>query len=237
MNNGFTSCFTIKTAPGTVVCPDDGFPVAARATTGGRLVDLMFRVLAEAIPDRVWAAGDGNSSYLVHLSGRDEGRLYSMMEPLKSGTGARPTGDGVEGVSPSYGNIRFSSVETLERDYPVRVREISFVPGTGGAGQYRGANAIVREYEFLAESAQLYCRTDRRHHVPWGLCGGSPGAPSRVDLSISGDDNFEALPVIAKRGVLRGSRLRLQTAGGGGYGKQSDRDPESIETDRRQGRT
>ena len=63
----------------------------------------------------------------------------------------------------------------LELEYPVRVEEYSFVPGSGGAGRFRGGPAMVRELTFLGDEATLSLRSDRRKFVPYGLFGGQPG--------------------------------------------------------------
>lgn len=235
-NGGFARCFDIVTRPGSVVSPHRPGPVAARGLTGFRLADLMFRVLAQVAPDSVWAAGEGGLS-VVTMGIRDGERRSIFMDTVGGGSGARPDKDGVEGVAPAIGNTRNSANEVMERDFPIRVHRYGFVPGTGGAGTMRGANAIVREYELLGERATVFCRSDRRLIPPWGLRGGGTGAPSIVELRRAGAEDALVLPPTHVFEMSRGDRLLVQTAGGGGFGPSAQRSTDMATKDEWEERT
>ena len=86
----------------------------------------------------------------------------------------------------SVANFSNNPIEYLEGDHPLRIEEYAFVPDTGGAGQYRGGLAMVRQYRFLEREGALQLRTDRQRFQPWGLAGGKPGTPSSNLLIVGG---------------------------------------------------
>jgi len=112
--------------------------------------------------------------------------------------------------------------EVLEDRYPVRLRRFEIRRGSGGTGRHRGGDGIVREVEFL-EPLEVSLLTSRRTTRPYGCHGGSPGASGRNLLSRSNQVCPEELPGAAHFRVQPGDVLRLETPGGGGWGKVGDR--------------
>jgi N-methylhydantoinase B len=109
-------------------------------------------------------------------------------------------------------NTRNTPVEVLESRFPVRVRRHGLRDGSGGAGERRGGDGIVREIEFL-EPAHVSLLTERRRHAPWGLAGGMPGAVGRNLL------NDRVLSAKCQLEVGAGDCLTVETPGGGGWGR------------------
>ena len=109
-------------------------------------------------------------------------------------------------------------VEALEYAYPFRVRGYGIRTGSGGQGAYRGGDGLIREVELLAD-AQVTVLSDRRKFPPYGLQGGEPGAPGRA-LHIIGDRSSH-LGSKTTLLVRNGQRIRIETPGGGGWGKAS----------------
>jgi N-methylhydantoinase B len=234
-NAGFYRLLNIRAAPGTIVNANNDAPVASRGLTAFRLVDCIFGAMAVMFPGRIWAAGDGSTDPLTIGGRREDGSRFTMVEPVGGTTGARPTADGIEGVAPPVGNARNSSVEVIERSFPVRILQFGIAPGTGGVGTYRGGNAITRSYELLCDKAEVVIRSDRKKHLPWGLAGGPPGSPS-LSVLVTQDGKEIELPSRHVFEMLRGQRLVWRGAGGGGYGPPASRDPQLLERDRREGR-
>jgi N-methylhydantoinase B len=114
-------------------------------------------------------------------------------------------------------NTMNTPVEALELAYPFRVREYAIRRGTGGAGRHRGGDGLAREYEFLAP-AEVTIVSERRQRGPWGLRGGKPGTPGR-DTLIEPSGRRLHLPSKAHFAVAPGTRLRIETPGGGGWGR------------------
>jgi N-methylhydantoinase B len=131
--------------------------------------------------------------------------------------GASPAGDGLSGVQVHMTNTLNTPVEALEIAYPFRVRRYGLRSGSGGIGQHRGGNGIVREYELLT-SATVTMISERRAVAPWGLSGGAAGQPGRNTL-VHADGTEEVLASKFTRRLHAGDRLRIETPGGGGWGK------------------
>jgi N-methylhydantoinase B len=140
-------------------------------------------------------------------------------ETIGGGQGACPDADGPNAIHVAMSNTLNTPVEALESDLPVRVRELSVRRGTGGAGERRGGEGMVRELEALAPMAYTLI-TERRRHAPRGRAGGADGAPGRNLL------NGEPLPSKHAGELEPGDRLRIETPGGGGYGEPPSKDAE-----------
>jgi N-methylhydantoinase B len=137
---------------------------------------------------------------------------FSYYETLGGGQGACPNADGPSGVHVAMSNTLNTPIEALEREFPLRVVEYALRRGSGGAGLHRGGDGVVREIEALRELT-FSLIAERRRHAPRGAGGGAPGARGR-DL-LDGD----ALPGKATGRLGAGQRLRIETPGGGGFGR------------------
>ena len=104
----------------------------------------------------------------------------------------------------------------LEYAYPFRMIRYAIRRDSGGAGKHRGGDGIVRELELLGD-AQVTLLADRRKTMPWGLAGGEPGSPGQT--TIIEDNVEEKLPGKCTRGLKAGTRIRIESPGGGGWGK------------------
>lgn len=234
-NSGLSSLIHVTAPAGTIVNVIDDGPVANRGLTAFRLGDAVLGALASMYPGRVPAAGEGGVDTL-HVGGRrSDGSIFTFADQLVGVTGGGPWGDGSEGIAPPLGNIRNLSVEVLESLYPIKILRYGFEPGTGGAGQYRGGNAMCRSYELLCEQAEVSVRCDRVKYPPWGLAGGEPGTPASCVLVDVGAEE-RLLPPKHTFTMKRGELLHRWSASGGGYGPPSERDPALIERDRREER-
>jgi len=117
-------------------------------------------------------------------------------------------------------NTRITDPEVLERRYPVRLHRFCLRPGSGGAGENRGGDGIVREIEFL-DQVEVSILSQRRSKGPYGLAGGEAGQPGRNLLRRAGQADWEELPGVAAFSTKAGDILRIETPGGGGWGKPS----------------
>ncbi|HTC77529.1 MAG TPA: hydantoinase B/oxoprolinase family protein, partial [Terriglobales bacterium] len=137
--------------------------------TSQRIVDVLLRAMAQAVPDRIPAAAAGTMNNLT-IGGMDPrtGEPFAYYETIAGGMGARPTKAGVSGVHTHMTNSLNTPAEALEYAYPFRVTRYSFRAGSGGKGKYRGGDGIVREIEVLTES-EVNLLADRRKRGPYGL--------------------------------------------------------------------
>lgn len=207
--------------PGTVVNARPPAAVAGgNVETSQRIVDVLLRALAEALPEHIPAAASGTMNNLT-IGGMDPrtGEPFAYYETIAGGMGARPTRDGVSGVHTHMTNSLNTPAEALEYAYPLRVRRYSLRRESGGNGKHRGGDGIVREIEVLSE-AEVTLLADRRKHGPYGLQGGGGGASGTAEV-IRQDGSVECLPGKFNVRLRPGERIRIQTPGGGGWGKLS----------------
>ena len=179
---------------GTVVNARPPAAVAGgNVETSQRIVDVLLRALAQAVPERIPAAASGTMNNLT-IGGIDPrtGEPFAYYETIAGGMGARPTKPGVSGVHTHMTNSLNTPAEALEYSYPLRVRQYSLRRGSGGAGKHRGGDGIVREIEVLTD-AEVTLLSDRRTRGPWGLSGGADGSPGNASV-IRRDGSTEQLP-------------------------------------------
>ncbi len=207
---------------GTVVNARPPAAVAGgNVETSQRIVDVLLRALAEALPDRIPAAAAGTMTNLTiggqFPSGDSRaGEPFAYYETVAGGMGARPSKPGVSGVHTHMTNSLNTPAEALEYAYPFRVRRYSFREGSGGTGKFPGGDGIVREIEVLTD-AEVTLLSDRRKTRPYGLQGGGPGAAARGEI-IRHDGTREPLEGKASARVKKCERVHLETPGGGGWG-------------------
>ena len=178
-----------------------------------RVADVCLGALAQAVPDRVGAAGQGTMNNV--LMG---GAGWVYYETVAGGQGGRPMGAGMSGVHTGMTNTRNTPIEALERSFPLRVLRYSLRRGSGGGGRFPGGEGIERELQVL-EDCTVSLITERRVSRPWGLAGGQPGAAGENWLLPQNDvGRAERLPDKCTVRLRAGDVLRMLTPGGGGWG-------------------
>ena len=209
---------TVTAPPGTIVNATPPSAVAGgNVEASQRITDVLLRALAKAAPHRIPAASYGTMSNLT-IGGVDPrtGEAFTYYETAAGGMGARPGIDGISGVQTHMTNSLNTPAEALEYAYPLRVTRYALRSGSGGAGRHRGGDGIVREIELLAD-AQITLLADRRKRQPWGLRGGAAAASGKSTAVVSGRE--QDLPGKCTLELGAGSRLRIESPGGGGWGK------------------
>lgn len=190
---------------------------AGNVETSMRVVDLVCAALAQALPDALPAASQGTMNNIA-MGGRRAGQVWDYYETLGGGMGAGRHGGGLSAVQTHMTNTLNTPVEVLESRYPLRIERYQVRRGSGGAGQRRGGDGLIRQYRFLAP-ARVTLLTERRDSAPWGLAGGGAGRPGRNLL------NGEPLPAKIECELRPGDLLTLETPGGGGWGEPLDLPP------------
>lgn len=190
--------------------------------TSQRLVDVLLKALSKAIPRRIPAASQGTMNNLT-IGGADprrRGAAFAYYETTAGGLGARPTKDGISGIHNHMTNSLNTPIEVLEHAYPLRVLRYGLRYTSGGKGKFRGGDGIIKEIEVLVP-VQVGLLCDRRTHGPYGLSGGETGAPGRNVLIVEG--KAKRLPGKCTFYAPAGATIRLETPGGGGWGKKGSR--------------
>jgi N-methylhydantoinase B len=193
--------------------------------TSQRIVDVLLKALAQAIPNRIPAAAAGTMNNLT-IGGTDSRsndprthQPFAYYETIAGGMGARPSKNGVSGVHTHMTNSLNTPAEALENAYPVRLHQYSIRPNSGGTGLHNGGDGIVREIEVLTD-AQVTLLADRRTRGPYGLAGGNDGAPGRTTI-IRRDGSEEELPGKTSTRLRAGEGVRIESPGGGGWGRKT----------------
>jgi len=176
------------------------------------VVDVICGALAQALPEQIPAASHGSMNNLA-MGARGEGGTgkWDYYETMGGGMGAGETGGGLSALQTHMTNTLNTPIEVLEMNFPLRLRRYALRRDSGGDGQRRGGDGLVRDFEFLSP-AEVTLLTERRRHAPWGLAGGGAGAPGENRL------NGGVLPGKTTIKVTAGDRLSIATPGGGGWG-------------------
>jgi N-methylhydantoinase B len=193
--------------------------------TSQRNADVMLRAFAKIVPGRVPALSSGTMSNVMAGGVRPGGRVWAFYETNGGGMGARPDGDGIDGIHTNMTNTLNTPVEALERAFPVRVTKYEFAPGTGGAGRYRGGCGLERNFVLTEGRATVSLLAERQRVAPSGAAGGGDGAPGRHSC-LRADGHLEELPAKGTVELAPGDELRVRTPGGGGYGPPGERQGE-----------
>jgi N-methylhydantoinase B len=174
---------------------------AGNVETSSRVADMVLSAFGAA-------QGQGTMNNLT-LGDAD----FSYYETLGGGQGASAHAEGPSGVHVAMSNTLNTPIEALEREFPLRVTKYARRRGSGGRGRRRGGDGVIRELEALCEMT-FSLIAERRRHAPLGADGGGPGAAGR--------DLLDGRPIPGKStGRLpAGSRLRIETPGGGGFGDE-----------------
>jgi N-methylhydantoinase B len=178
---------------------------AGNTETSSRITDVVFAALAHAVP--VPAQGQGTMNNVVFGNER-----FTYYETIGGGQGGCPERDGPSAVHVAMSNTLNTPVEALELAYPLRVERYQLRPGSGGDGLHPGGDGVVRELRVL-EPCRLSLLTQRRRLAPRGARGGGDGLPGRNLL------NGDELPPFANVDLVAGDLLRIETPGGGGWGR------------------
>ncbi|MGR8948997.1 MAG: hydantoinase B/oxoprolinase family protein [Gammaproteobacteria bacterium] len=182
--------------------------VAGNVETSQCITDCLYGALG------VMSAAQGTMNNFTF--GND---VYQYYETICGGSGAGPGFDGTDAVHTHMTNSRLTDPEVLEHRFPVRLVNFAIRPDSGGAGEHRGGNGVLREIEFL-QAMEVSLLSDRRVVPPYGLAGGEPGLTGRNRCIRAGGDEL-VLGGTANVAVEAGDKIVIETPGGGGYGNKA----------------
>lgn len=217
VNHGFFRVVSVRAPEGSLLNPRHGAPVSGGNTeTSQRIVDVVFKALSKALPDRVPAASCGTMTNVM-IGGVSQGRSWAFYETVACGQGARPGMDGVDGVHTNMTNTLNTPIERLEAEYPVLFLKYELRPNSEGPGEYRGGLGVTRAFMLLDGTAILTILGERCRRRPWGLRGGYQGAPARHYVVKANGQRVD-LGCKASIRLSPGDIVVVNTPGGGGIG-------------------
>jgi len=224
----------LTTVTGTVVDPHPPAPCSSYMKTCMTVIDMLLEAFGSFVPERAAAYSGGSGGGLtVDWRGTDRVPRGNQYEIYGSAYGGAASQDGTSGTTVHLSNIYVTPIEIVETEFPCRVTRYELIPGSGGDGKYRGGLAMRRDYEIL-EPAMVIFRGDRAQRPPKGVAGGKPGRPSRFILNPDRPDEKE-MPITTQVDLEPGATMRIEAAGGGGYGDPADRSEDDRLRDREQG--
>jgi N-methylhydantoinase B len=231
-NEGVLEVCEIECPKGTLLNCSPPAPVAARANTSQRIIDVVIGALSEALPNATVGAANGANTTAV-FSGTNPvtGREYLYLETLGGGFGGRNDRDGKDGVQVHITNTSNLPVEVIEMEYPLRVLSYGLVENSGGAGKYRGGMGLRREIMPVEHDCIFNGAGERFSNKPWGVFGGSSGGTGQFIHTKQGGHE-EKLEIKPSGIVLKaGEKILMETPGAGGYGAPEERSDADITDD------
>lgn len=212
INNGCYNPIEINIPEGTLLNPRPPAAVSAgNVETSQNVVELILKALRDAVPEKICAGSEGTMNNLI--IGNDN---FTYYETIGGGAGACPEADGESGVQVHMTNTKNTPIESLENDYPLIVRGYHLRKNSGGDGKHKGGEGIVKEIEVL-EDSYLSIQSGRRTRGPEGIKGGKSGKKGKNILIKEG--SMKELPGKITKKLELNDRIRIETPGGGGWGK------------------
>jgi len=217
---------------------DASFPAPVGGTTdvlADRVTSLVIEALSQAVHGRGQAC-DGGGGDVIVLESHDPDHPFALRFVVGTGGGASGRGDGLLNADVSTRHSRFPSIEDVERTYPVRLRHYGERDKSGGAGRYRGANGTVLEVEWCCKG-RLSLYVDRFSRGAGGHHRGGRGSVTELEVYTDGHWQRPAgIGRLQSLEVVPGDRVRIRTAGGGGYGHPYERAVRLLQEDVSAGR-
>ncbi|KAJ5788095.1 Hydantoinase B/oxoprolinase [Penicillium paradoxum] len=239
LNQGCLKPIEVRIPPGSFLSPSESAAVVGgNVLTSQRVTDVILKCF------QACAASQGDTNNLTfgfggNMLGETEKKGFGYYETIAGGSGAGPTWEGTSGVHTHMTNTRITDAEVFERRYPVVLREFSLRPNSGGNGQHRGGDGVVRDIEFRIP-VQVSILSERRVYHPYGLEGGEDGQCGQniwVRRIKRQDGSWweRSVNLGAKNSaqMQAGERIIVRTPGGGGWGPIGDHSQLLREEDHR----
>ncbi len=206
LNAGCLKPLEIIVPQGCMLNPD--YPaavVAGNVETSQAIANALYGALG------VLAASQGTMNNFTF--GNEQ---YQYYETICGGSGAGPTFAGTDAVQTHMTNSRLTDPEVLEWRFPVLVENFAIRQDSGGQGQHRGGNGVIRQIQFR-EAMTAAIISGQRVMAPFGLAGGDAGAIGR-NMVKRRDGAVESLGGRSEIQMQPGDVFVIETPGGGGFG-------------------
>jgi N-methylhydantoinase B len=234
VNDGFYRLIDCDAPAGTVTNCNWPAAVVGGWETHDRLVEVIFRALLPAFPNRLPAGTKGMMCQAGFGSLDEEAGTYTCFyDTFAGGYGGRASSDGPDAVQAHGQNTENAPIEETELNYPVRIAGLSLVENSEGPGRFRGGLGLRKDYLFDRPTTYTIL-ADRDRFGPWGAFGGSDAPVAEYVLIRNGTETKLGSKVTLE--LEAGDTISVRTCGGGGYGPVGERDPEAVRRDVREGK-
>ena len=244
INQGSFQPITVETPVGSFINARPPVACGGSVEVKTLLDALIAGALGQAVPDKMVGdlKGSGNHIYISNgLTAAQLEQSYLFYEYPAGGTGATRRGDGTHAMR-TYTEGDFntiSSAEVIESEMPLRVEQTSIRTGSHGHGAFRGGCGMTRDIRVLATNANLSVLSDKNIIPPYGVAGAYSGRGNSF-LVFRDGHRVETSPIpgkISGFALQQGDLVRMQTAGGGGFGNPLEQNPRLVAEDVRLGYT
>lgn len=220
-NDGILRPLEIVCPRGTVLNPEHPAAVSVRHNTCQRLADVLVRAFSALWPER--SVASSTVTFVgINVSSRSPltGRASVLSDVIGGGTGAHAHGAGLDGVDTYMANVGLMPVEVAETNYSVRILRTELIEDSQGRGLHDGGRGLRREYQILdrPEIATFYAEQTDDRFPPVGAAGGGDATPSKITV-IDPLGRPMDVPQKSTLELEPGSIVRIETSGGGGYGR------------------
>src|SRR5581483_10916660 len=234
VNDGFYRLVSVDAPEGTVANCRWPAAVVGGWETHDRLVEVLFRAVLPALPERIPAGTKGMMCQAgFGTLDAEAGTYVCFYETFAGGYGGRAGSDGPDAVQAHGQNTENAPVEETERNYPVRIGCLALRPDSEGAGRFRGGLGLRKDYVFDRPTTYTIL-ADRDRFGPWGALGGEDAPPAEYVLVRGGVETHLSSKTTVE--LEPGDVISVRTCGGGGYGPPRERDPEAVRRDVREGK-
>nr|WP_314841484.1 hydantoinase B/oxoprolinase family protein [uncultured Microbacterium sp.] len=237
-NEGHSLPFSFDVEPGLVVSPVRPAPTDSYGFVGVALIELAFACMSDIMPEATPASGYQLFGGKISRSDARFGEPFNFLDLNAGGAGARPTHDGPSLIFSGNGDTPTAPIEVIETRYPLRCLQHSLIPEFAGHGRQRGGQGVRRDFQVLGEG--IYTEAAIQNSLSplaLGAAGGEAGHPSVVVLNPdTPQEQMYNEQGVALGPLTPGDVVSWRTGGGGGYGRPSERRPDAIAQDIREGR-
>ncbi|OZI66433.1 hydantoinase B/oxoprolinase family protein [Bordetella genomosp. 11] len=233
-NAGLFEPIDIYAPLGTITNPEHPAAVGARSITAQKVAGAIFGAFRGLLPpEKIMASGNDCCPAIV-FSGKWATRpgQFVYLETLGGGAGARYDSDGMDAIHVHMTNTSNLPVEALENEYPLLMDEYAMIADSGGAGRTRGGLAIAKQIRALVPGIVFSARSDSHTvGVATGVDGGLDGRRARLVRNPRTPNEEELFSKTANIVLDADESVRIETPGGGGYGRPAQRAPERLRRD------
>jgi len=232
-NEGYFRPLEIVTRPGSMFHPVSPQPCYLYGWLIQPSIEAITRALSDVAPELTPAGGAADLGAVMNWGEKDDGDLFLYSNSLPSGQGANRKGDGATLFISALAFSQLASVELMESKNPMLFRNWEFIPDSAGTGKFRGGMGWNYHYEVTRDS-KMIATVEQTTSPAWGHSGGGKGLPFALELTYP-DGRTEFKRKVTDHPIPKGTQIRIQAGGGGGYGRPEERDVSQIRNDLRDG--